>query len=50
MSGGLAGDEASKLASKTIAQTYYEKIFQLEQPPTDEHLKEPLKNAVMQAN
>ncbi len=50
VSKGLRGDQASKLAARTIAQQYYEEILQLERYPDTEDIKWALQKAILSAN
>ncbi|MGB0388786.1 MAG: PP2C family protein-serine/threonine phosphatase [Ardenticatenaceae bacterium] len=50
VSGGLAGHEASDLAARTIAQSYYATIFELAQPPTQQDIERALRGAIIEAN
>jgi len=50
VSRGLRGDEASQLATKTIAETYYEEVFKLEHYPEEAELVAALKTALLRAD
>jgi len=50
VSGELRGDEASQLATKTIAETYYEEVFKLEHYPEEAELVAALKTALLRAD
>ena len=50
VSGALAGHEASELAVRTIAESYYATLFQLARPPKQDDIVYALQEAISEAN